>query len=290
MAVRKIIKINEELCTGCGECIPNCPEGALQIIDGKARMISDLFCDGLGACIGHCPEGAITIIEREAEEYDERRVMENVVKQGPNVIKAHLEHMKEHGQSEYLAMAIDYLRENDFEVPAEFDDAGGDAEADEEPECVEGPLPCGCPGSLSQELSVIKLDEGMGVPKPTSQLSNWPVQIHLVNVQAAYLKEASLLIAADCTAFACASLHQDFIKGRVTMMGCPKLDDAQFYAEKLGQIIKMNDIRDITVLYMEVPCCAGMVRLVQEAVAASGLDVPVRKYMVKINGEVVETG
>ena len=139
MMKRKIIKINEELCTGCGESIPNCPEGAIQIIDDKARIISDIFCDGLGACIGHCPVDAISIEEREAEQYDERKVMANVVKRGPNVIKAHLEHLRDHDQHEYLKQAIDYLKENNMDVPIE-------APTDHAATTVTTPLPCGCPG------------------------------------------------------------------------------------------------------------------------------------------------
>jgi ferredoxin len=272
MVVRQIIRIDEVLCTGCGQCIPNCPEGALQIIDGKARMISDLFCDGLGACMGHCPEGAITIEEREAEEYDERRVMENVVKQGPNVIEAHLEHMKEHNQTEYLGQAIDYLKESGIEVPAGFDD-NGKAE----------PLPCGCPSTAVKQISPVGEDEAGS--RPSSQLGNWPVQIMLVPPNAPYLQGASLLIAADCTAFACASLHQDFIRGKVALIGCPKLDNAEFYIEKLAETFRLNDIKDVTIAIREVPCCSGLSRLVEEAVKGSGKAVPLEVKVIGINGD-----
>ena len=271
MVIREIIKIDEDKCTGCEDCIPNCPEGALQIIDGKARIISDLFCDGLGACIGHCPEGAITIEKREAEEYDEAKVMANVVKQGPNVIKAHLEHMKDHNQTDFLEQAVSYLRENDLDVPEGFEP--GPAE----------PLPCGCPGTMAREISVTSEEED--APRQHSQLTNWPVQIMLLHPQAPYLKDASLLIAADCTAFACASLHQDFIKGKITMIGCPKLDDAGYYIEKLSEIFKLNEIKDVTVLHMEVPCCFGLVQLVSEAVNRSGKDIPIEKQMMGVDGE-----
>lgn len=270
MVVREIIKIDEGLCTGCGECIPNCPEGALQIIDGKARIISDLFCDGLGACIGHCPEGAITIEKREAEIYDEKRVMANVVKQGLNVIIAHLEHLKGHGQCEYLNQAIEYLDENKMEIPAGFEKKESEA------------LACGCPGSMAKEIEV-SCSEDAG-PKSSSQLSNWPVQIMLVPSQVPYLQNASVLIAADCTAYACASLHQDFIKGRVTMIGCPKLDDAEYYTEKLAEIFRLNDIKDVTVAIMEVPCCSGLSRLVKEAASRSGKYIPIDVKTVGIDG------
>ncbi len=275
MVIRNIIKIDEDLCTGCGECIPNCPEGALQIIDGKARIISDLFCDGLGACIGHCPEGAITIEEREAEDYDERRVMGNVIKEGRNVIKAHLEHLKEHGQTEYLKQAVDYLKEKEFEVPI-------DVESDAKSE----PLPCGCPGTMAKEIAVTSSeDEG---PLPTSRLANWPVQIKLVPPQAPYLQNSSLLIAADCTAFACASLHQEFIRGKVTVIGCPKLDDARYYVEKLAAIFESNNIKDITVVHMEVPCCFGLVQLVSEALQNSGKDIPLNVHVIGVSGELIK--
>ncbi len=276
MVVREIIKIDENKCTGCGECIPNCPEGALQIIDGKARMISDLFCDGLGACIGHCPEGAITIEKRDAEAYDEKQVMANVVKQGPNVIKAHLEHMKEHGQAEFLNQAIDYLKENNIDVPAGFED-----------ETNVEPLACGCPGTMAKEIPVECAEED--APKQRSQLTNWPVQIKLVPPQASYLNDVSVLIAADCAAFACASLHQDFIKGKVTLIGCPKLDDSNFYTEKLTEIFRTNDIKDITVVHMEVPCCFGLISVVSSAVSSSGKSIPLTEVTIGINGKIIST-
>jgi len=280
MVMRQIIKIDEEKCTGCGACIPNCPEGALQIIDGKARMLSDLFCDGLGACIGHCPEGAITIEEREAEPYDERKVMENVVKQGANTIKAHLVHMKEHGQHDYLQQAIDYLKEKGMDVPIE-----------EPKHEVHGALPCGCPGSAVVEMKPEACGcEDEGTAKLTSKLTNWPVQIKLAPVNAPYFRDARLLIAADCTGFALASIHPDFIKGKVTLVGCPKLDDAQYYADKLTEIFKANDIKDVTILHMEVPCCFGLIRLVDDAVARSGKQLPVSTHIVSISGEVSEAG
>lgn len=274
MVMRDIIKIDEDKCTGCGDCIPNCPEGALQIIDGKARMLSDLFCDGLGACIGHCPEGAITIEKREAEEYDEAKVMANVVKQGPNVIKAHLEHMKDHNQTEFLDQAIDFLKTNNIDVPEGFDTR-----------TEEATMACGCPSSQTRSIKVACTDEPD--KKASSQLSNWPVQIRLLNTQAPYLNGASLLIAADCTALAYASIHQDFIKGRVTLMGCPKLDDAEYYENKLAEVFRLNDINDITVLIMEVPCCSGMVRLVRSAISASGKNIPLAAMTIGVNGEVL---
>jgi len=274
MAVREIIKIDEDKCTGCGDCIPNCPEGALQIIDGKARMLSDIFCDGLGACIGYCPEGAITTEKREAEEYDEYKVMVNVVKQGPNVIKAHLEHMKDHNQTEFLNQAIDYLKTNNIDIPEGFD---------KEPE--EDTMACGCPSNQTKTIEVGCTDNSGS--RNTSQLGNWPVQIHLMNAQAQYLKNASLLIAADCTAFASANLHQDYIKGKVTMICCPKLDDTAPYLQKLTELFKLNNTKDITVVIMEVPCCSGLVRLVKEAIQNSGLEIPLDVKVIGTNGELI---
>lgn len=278
-AIREIIKIDEEKCTGCGLCIPNCPEGALQIIDGKARLVSDLFCDGLGACIGHCPEGAITVEKREAQEYDERKVMGNIVQQGRNVIKAHLEHLKAHGQREYLEEAIDFLKENHIEVPQE------EASIPGEHECPSASF--GCPGSRTMDLSRTEAptEESKPVSKVDSQLRQWPVQLMLVPPMAPYLKDADVLIAADCVPFAYADFHEDLLKGKVLLVGCPKLDDAEFYREKLAQILKGNDVKSITYAHMEVPCCSGLVRVARSAIAASGKDIPFEEVTISIRGE-----
>ena len=286
MAKRKIIKIDEEKCNGCSLCIPNCPEGALQIIDEKVRLVSDLFCDGLGACIGHCPEGAITVEEREAEEYDEKKVMENIVKQGKNVIRAHLNHLKEHDQAEYLKEAVDYLKERKIEVPRE----------EESPPLEHKCPPAGkhghpafapCPGSKVMDFS------GEGKPRPgksdtlgaASQLRQWPVQITLVPPIAPYLKGADLLIAADCVPFAYADFHPHLLKGKVLLIGCPKLDDADSYKEKLTQIMKINDLKSITCAHMEVPCCFGLVDIVKSAISASGKEIPFSEVTLSVKGE-----
>lgn len=265
---REIIKIDEEKCNGCGLCIPNCPEGALQVIDGKARLISDLFCDGLGGCIGHCPQGAITIEEREAEEYDERRVMANIVKQGRNVIMAHLEHLKSHNQREYLKEAIDFLKEEGL---------GEYARA----------LPVGCPGSRMMDFRKKErpLKEEKTEIKAGSELRQWPVQIMLVAPFAPYLDNADLLIAADCVPFAYADFHRDLLKDKILLVGCPKLDDLQAYKEKFTQILKHNNIKSITYAHMEVPCCFGMVGVINEAISASGKKVPLKEIIISISGE-----
>lgn len=275
---RKVIKIDESKCTGCGLCIPNCPEGALQIIDGKARLISDLFCDGLGACIKHCPEGAITIEEREAAPYDERKVMENIVRQGTNTIRAHLAHLREHGAHEYLRQALEYLKERGIEVPPEGRPA-------------EGHLPCGCPGSavrdLSSERPAQKPAAGEHAAPRRSQLRNWPVQIMLVPPAAPYLRGADLLISADCVPFAFADFHDRFASGNVVLIGCPKLDDVDFYRDKLTQIFKNNDVRSVTCVHMEVPCCWGLVGLTKEAIAASGKDIPFSEVTIGVKGDIL---
>jgi len=278
MAKRKIIKIDEKKCTGCSLCIPNCPEGALQMIDGKARLISDLFCDGLGACIGHCPEGAITIEEREAEPYDEKKVMENIVKQGKNVIKAHLEHLKGHGATDYLDQAIEVLKEKGIDVPAE--ETGHHAHAHAHGSSA-------CPGvkvvDFRKEHKSHK--KAKSAPSGISQLRQWPIQIKLVPPAAPYLKGADLLIAADCVAFAYAGFHDDLLKGRILLIGCPKLDDAEFYKEKITGILKDNDIKSITCAHMEVPCCFGLVNIVKSAISDSGKDIPFEEVTISIKGE-----
>ncbi|NQS99824.1 MAG: 4Fe-4S binding protein [Candidatus Omnitrophica bacterium] len=273
MAKRKIIKIDEAKCNGCGQCIPNCPEGALQIIDEKARLISDLFCDGLGACIGHCPQDAITVEEREAEEYNESKVMENVIKQGENVIKAHLEHLKDHHQHQYLQQAIAFLKEKKIEVPQL-----GHQDAH---------VASGCPGVKVMEFAKKQTpaNKGKSVHRE-SELRQWPVQIKLVPPAAPYFKDADLLVAADCVPFAYADFHQELLKDKKLLIGCPKLDDAELYKEKIAQILKQNEIKSITCAHMEVPCCFGLVNIIKEAIELSGKNIPFRGVTVGIQGEI----
>lgn len=280
MAKRKIISIDEEICNGCGNCIPNCPEGALQIIDGKARLISDLFCDGLGACIGECPLDAITVIERDATPYDENKVVENIIKQGPNVIKAHLQHLTDHGEREYLNQALSYLKQKGIENPLE--------EAPSQP----GRAAYSCPGS--QILDFTQTGPGKVIPAPKqqsdSQLKQWPVQIYLVPPTAPYFKNADLLIAADCVPFAYPDFHKDFLAGKFLLVGCPKLDDTEFYAEKISQIISLNDLKSITYVHMEVPCCLGMLGIIRNAILESGKMIPLKSVKISIKGKIVEEG
>jgi ferredoxin len=278
---RKIVKIEEEKCNGCGLCIPNCPEGALQIIDDKARLVSDLFCDGLGVCIGHCPQGAITVEERETEPYDEKKVMANIVKQGKNTIKAHLLHLKDHNEVKYLQQALDYLTEKGIENPlleeayselhqhAMLHEAGG------------------CPGSRMMDFR--KKPEAAKSGQATreeSQLRQWPVQLTLVPANAPYFQDADLAIVADCVPFAYANFHSDFLKDKSLIIACPKLDDVEFYKEKLSQIFKSSAIKSINIVHMEVPCCFGLNALVKEALALSQKDIPVKEMVISLQGEV----
>ncbi len=206
MAKRKIVQIDLEKCDGCGLCLPSCAEGAIQVIDGKARLVSDVYCDGLGACLGECPQGAIAIVEREAEAFDEQAAHAHVA-----------------------------------------------AMPDEEP----------------------------------SALGNWPLQLHLVPATAPYLQNADLLLVADCVPFALADFHRRFLRGRPVVIGCPKLDDGEAYVAKLVSILTLASIRSLTVVHMEVPCCQGLVRIAQAALAATGAQVPLEDVTISIRGRVL---
>lgn len=272
---RKIIKIDEEKCNGCGLCIPDCPEGALQVIDGKARLISDLFCDGLGACIKACPQDAMLIEEREAEPYDEFKVMENIVKGGKNVIKAHLEHLKDHGEDRLFSQAVQYLKENNFEVP----------------EVLPKKLACGCPGHMQQDLRRSGQEQKVQNPQVVStqsELNNWPIQLKLINPHAPYLDNAELVIAADCSAFAYPNFHAKFLKGKILIMFCPKLDsDLESYVEKLAIIFKEHNIKSVSIVHMEVPCCSGIEAVVAQALQESGKNTIIKDYTISIRGEII---
>lgn len=285
---RKIIRIDEDKCTGCGLCIPNCPEGAIQLIDGKARLVSDLFCDGLGACLGHCPEGAITIEEREAEAYDERRVMENIVKQGTNVIKAHLEHLKGHGQHEYFKQALAVLNEKGIENPLKKE---GGVKMNHQ-HTMHGPHAkaehgAGCPGAKSMNFAGSKADMGEELGKRVSQLTHWPVQLHLMSPTAPQYHGADVLLSADCVAYALGDFHKDYLKGKALAIACPKLDEGQeVYVDKIKTLIDDAKINTLTVMIMEVPCCRGLLNLAQQAAAKAGRKVPIKCVVVGIKGEI----
>lgn len=272
---RDVIHIDEEKCTGCGLCVPECPEGAIQMIDGKARLISDLFCDGLGACLGHCPEGAISIEKREAEAYDERKVMDNVVKHGTNTIKAHLKHLQDHGQTEYYNKAVQYLQDHELEVP--------------EPENKQPPISTGCPGLKSMEFDIPQKREKKSQGLIASQLRHWPVQLHLISPNAPQYQKADLLLAADCTAFAAGNFHQDFLEEKALAIACPKLDEGQeIYLEKLRTLIDEAEINTLTVMIMQVPCCSGLVALAKQAIEKASRKVPLKIIVLSIKGEVLK--
>lgn len=243
---RKMIEIDESRCTGCGKCIPNCAEGALQLIDGKARLVSDLFCDGLGACIGTCPTGALRIVEREAEPYNEKVVMENIAKGGKNTILAHLQHLKNHGEMELYRQAKEYLMEKEIDF----------AETPEKP-CAE-----------------FKTN------------TPWPLQLALLNPASAFLDDADLLIAADCTAFACKAFQSELRPNRIMIVFCPKLDGRnELYVEKLAEVFRRHSIRSVTVARMEVPCCKGTEMIVQKALALAGVELKIQTVVVGIDGD-----
>lgn len=227
MARRKIIQIDEDKCNGCGQCVPNCAEGALKIVEGKARLVSDVYCDGLGACLGQCPRGAMSIVEREAPEFSEEAAHEHLT--------------------------------------------GGE------------PLACGCPSSQTQRIeaaTAARVDE----PK-ASTLRHWPVQLNLVPVKAPFFRDADLLLMADCVAVAYPDLHAELLRGRSVVMGCPKFDDARAYVGKLTEILRLNDVRSLTVAHMEVPCCSGLDRIAELALKASGKTIPLRRIVVSVKGE-----
>ena len=281
---RKIIKIDEEKCDGCGQCMPGCPEGALQMIDGKARLVSDLFCDGLGACLGHCPQGAITVEEREAVPYDERQVIAGIARQGKTVIEAHLQHLRDHHETTYLQQAYDYLREQDL-IPSQ-ETAGT------------RPHPAafgtgGCPGS--QTVSFEDRRSSTGPQKPSgvqpSRLTHWPIQLHLISPQAPHFHGSDLLLTADCLPFALGGFHEEHLKGKTLAIACPKLDSGQdVYLEKLTSLVDDAEVKSLTVMIMQVPCCSGLLNLARRAVAQSKRKIPIQFLVIGLRGDILQQG
>ncbi|WP_287155732.1 4Fe-4S binding protein [Candidatus Solincola tengchongensis] len=270
--LRKIVHIDEEKCDGCGLCVEACAEGAIAIIDGKARLVSEAYCDGLGACLGECPRGAITILEREAEPFD------GEVPRGRH--------------DEFTAKAE--ARAGRPVEAGSRETRGWTARGDEGQRAAEGMtgvgLPCGCAGTAVRELEPVPEDEGNGVsgePRIASRLRNWPVQLKLLPITAPYLKGAHLLLAADCTGFAFPEFHRELLQGKVLLVGCPKLDDASFYREKLAAIIAENKIQGITVVHMEVPCCFGLANLARQALDDAGSDAALTVIKLGVQGEVI---
>ena len=275
---RKIIRIDENKCNGCGVCVPACHEGAIKIVNGKARLSADFLCDGLGACLGECPQGAIAIEEREADQYSEIHALENIMKEGVPAIDAHLKHLKDHGETAYLAEAMEYLKKK----------GRGMGEKHQ----AHKPMACGCPGSMTRDFrkgasSATEQGEKIGGPLP-SALEQWPIQLRLLNPHAPFFQDADLVISADCVAFTFGDFHRKFLKGKALALFCPKLDeDLEEYVEKLAAILRDNNIRSVTVLRMEVPCCGGTVSVVEEALQKSGKNIIMKEYTISLRGEII---
>lgn len=287
--IREIVRIDEEKCNGCGLCVPNCHEGALQMIDGKARLVSDLMCDGLGACLGHCPQGAITIEQREAEAYDEVKVMKIMVDKGANTVKAHLLHLKEHMEFGYLKQGVRYLQSQADKIPFDVDKIiaqvhshSNEIETGTNVHTHEN----GCPGSAAKSFSPMHTTTN----KPyevSSQLTHWPVQMHLINPGASYFKGSDLILSADCVAYALGNFHSQYLKGKTVAIACPKLDHTQEeYLKKLAALIEQARINTITLMIMEVPCCGGLLKLAKTALQKASRKVPLKVIVVGINGEI----
>jgi len=241
--MRKIIEIDDELCDGCGECVPSCAEGAIEVVNSKARIVAEKYCDGLGACMGDCPNGALRIVEREAEDFDEE--------------------------------AVELFLKEKEQKP------------------VEVPIACGCPSTQVQTFipaSPVRksmVDDSQQVTTASS-LEHWPVQINLVPPTAPFLKGADLLIAADCVPVAYPNFHQDFLKGKVVMVGCPKFDDVEGYIRKFTDIFKVADIKSITALVMEVPCCSALPVILQRAMDAARKKIPMEQVVISTRGEILK--
>ncbi|MDD4956935.1 MAG: 4Fe-4S binding protein [Candidatus Omnitrophica bacterium] len=267
---RKIIHINEDKCDGCGACVPDCPEGAIRIVDGKARLTGESLCDGLGACLGACPRGAITIGERDVEEYDEVMVMRNISEKGDKAVEEHLKHLEEHGEHAYLRKAREFLADKQ----------------DRDKPCSGTHI--GCPGSRTIDRRGERLvDAVVARKKQPSELRQWPVQLKLVNPHAPYFENADMVIAADCVPFAYPGFHERFLKDRTLLVFCPKLDDSnEEYMGKIREILETNDIRSVTVVHMEVPCCNATTSLVEEAIKMCGKNVLIKDYTISLEGEI----
>ena len=286
--LREIVKIDEELCDGCGQCVPNCHEGALQIIDGKARLISELMCDGLGACLGHCPQGAITIEEREAEDYDEVTVIAQMIKSGKATVFAHLKHLQEHGENGYLNQALTYIKAHRDEMPFAIKDVHELLHGEKEHNHEHAAPGCGCAGSVPQSFNVAGFKMAQPAGEAPTALTQWPIQMHLINPAASYFNGADLLVAADCASFSYGNFHNDFIKGKKLVIACPKLDQGkEIYVQKLIKLIEEARVNTITTVIMEVPCCGGLSQMVQMATQQSSRKVPVKEVVISIRGEVL---
>ena len=283
---REIIKIDEELCDGCGLCIPNCHEGALQIIDGKARLVSDLMCDGLGACLGHCPVDAITIEEREAEPYDEIKVMSEIAKQGKNVVIAHLKHLKDHDEKAFLKQGIEYLEQHENELNLNIMEIINEVHGENN---QHNHHHSSCPSSREMSFEASNKLTPVDPNELKSELRQWPVQMHLLNPNAPYFRGADVVIAADCVAFALGNFHQKYLKGKSVGIACPKLDsETEVYVEKFTIMIDQAQINTLTVMIMEVPCCGGLLQMIKMAAGKAERKVPVKLIIVGIQGDILQ--
>lgn len=254
--IREIVRIDEGKCDGCGLCVPACAEGAIKIIDGKAKLLAENLCDGLGACLGHCPQDAIIIEKRNAEDFDEQAVEEHLKATGS---------APHHGTPAVAGQgACPSARVMNFSPPAG-----------------------GCPSTRVQQVNPAPPEEGESeAGRRPSELRQWPVQMNLVPPTAPFLQSAELLLAADCVPFAYADFHRDLLKGQALLIGCPKLDDGQAYLQKLTAILAKNDIKTLTVAHMEVPCCSGLISIARQAIAASGKDVPLKTVRIGVQGDI----
>ena len=297
---RDILKIDEELCNGCGQCVPNCHEGALQVIDGKVRLVSELMCDGLGACIGHCPEGAITIEKSEAEPYNETSVMEQMKNKGRNTIIAHLKHLKDHGETVFLQDGVGYLKNNRSELNFNLDELISEvhnhgrlvAQAPQQLHVHEhGHAEGGCPGS--RERVIVRNEQylnNQAVPQISLQSSGNGLFRCISLIRMHHIsKDLIFSCAADCVAFSMGGFHNKYLKGKSLAIACPKLDHGtEIYIDKLTALIEDARINTITVMMMEVPCCGGLLQMVKAALSKSSRKIPVKKIIVGINGEVLQ--
>ncbi len=277
MNKRDIIKIDETLCNGCGKCVTGCHEGALQMIDDKARIISELYCDGLGACIGDCPVGAISIESRVAEAYNEVAVMERIAAKGNDTIVAHLKHLKDHNELGYLQQGIDYLKEYNIEVDL------GAIESEKEFKIAGG----GCPGTASRSFSVAP--SSASTYRVKSQLTHFPIQLHLVNPAAGHFAGSELLLAADCTAFAYSDFHGSLLRDRKLVIACPKLDsNKEIYLNKIVAMIDSAKINTLTVAIMSVPCCGGLLQIAKRAAERAARKAPMKVIVISTEGTIIK--
>lgn len=326
MALREIIEIDEALCDGCGACATGCHEGALRIVEGKARLVGESLCDGLGACLGECPRGAIRVTRREAEEYDERRVMEGLARHGPAVISAHFEHLSGHGQDIYVRQAREWLAEKGIPDPTAATMAPAAIARSEETKLGVGSAaphaaatfasrpkaaasaaalesqsktgacadrPGGCPGSASRRFAPVHEAHAVQATRSlvgarTSALGHWPIQLHLINPRAPQFNGTHLLVAADCTAFSIGNFHEELLSGKSLVIACPKLDQGrEVYLDKLASLVE--SAASVTVAIMEVPCCSGLLKLVLDAREKASGRPKIDCLIIGIEGGIVGT-